>query len=443
MNSSQIYDLIEIIAAEPKKTEKERLLKEHDCPELRRVLFAAYNPRLNYYVKKIPNSNIHQNQDFTELQWLMLESLSRREVTGNEALCELEATLDFLNVKSKELLSRIIKHDLRAGFSASTINKVFNKLIPEYPYMRCSLVSKVDTSKWDWESGVFSQTKMDGMFCNLTIVNGAVSMQSRQGSDFLIDDFHHIVKHSLEYLDDGYQYHGELLVVDADGKPLVREVGNGVLNSVLKGGSFPHGHSPQFVAWDMIGIDVVYSNARCNTPYQNRYKQLNDLPKSESFKVVPTKIIHSLEEAYKHYQEQLEQGQEGTIIKEPNMLWRDGTSNSCLKLKMQVDVDLEIVGFTKGNGKNEATFGSVETATKDRLLKVDVSGFTDEMRLFIHQNRDKLLGTIMTVRGNEIMRSLSASLFLPRFVELREDKTEADSYAEVVQQFENAKKCTR
>lgn len=441
MNSSQIYDLLELIAASPKKTDKERLLKEADCPELRRVLVATYNPRLNYYIKKVPSSVICQNENFSDLTWLMLDSLAKREVTGHEALDQLEATLDFLNLKSKELLTRIIKRDLRAGFSVSTINKVFKGLIPETPYMRCSLLSKVDTSGWDWDKGIFSQTKLDGMFCNISVVDeDTVVMTSRQGTEFPIEEFYDLVEHMLTFSEAGYQYHGELVVIDTKGNVLPREIGNGIFNSVLKGGSIPAGHYPKFVAWDMIELDVINGLKKCETSYWKRLRQLNLVDPSDCFEVSKTRIIHSLDEAYQHYQELLAEGQEGSIIKNPNMLWRDGTSKEQLKLKLEFEVDLKIVGFTQGNGKNANTFGSISMESSDGLLKVDVSGMSDDLRMYAHLHREELLDTIATVKANDITKSSPASLYLPRLVEFRLDKTEADSFERIVEQLESAKR---
>ena len=442
MKSSQIYDLIELIAASPKKTEKERLLKEADCPELRRVLVACYNPRINYYVKKVPSSGVHQNENFSDLTWLMLDSLSKRDVTGNEALDQLEATLDFLNTKSKELLARIIKRDLRAGFSVSTINKCFPKIVDEVPYMRCSLLSKVDTSGWGWGTGVFSQTKLDGMFCNLSVIdNETVVMTSRQGTEFPIEEFVDLVEHMSEFAEAGYQYHGELVVIDTEGNVLPREIGNGMFNSVLKGGVIPDGHYPKFIVWDMVELDVIEGRKKSDKPYHYRYDRVNEIQRAVFFHAAPTRIIHSLDEAYQHYRELLEQGQEGSIIKNPNMLWRDGTSKEQLKLKLEFEVDLKIVGFTQGNGKNANTFGSISMESSDGLLKVDVSGMSDDLRMYAHLHRDELLGTIATVKANDITKSSPASLYLPRLVDFRSfEKSEADSFDQIVEQRENAKR---
>ena len=78
--------------------------------------------------------------------------------------------------------------------------------------------------------------------------------------------------------------------------------------------------------------------------------------------------------------------------------------------------------------------GSVMTATSDKKLLVGVgSGFTEQERIDFYPH--KLLGKIITIKYNDlIVDKLTGvySLFLPRFVEVREDKSEADSLQDLI-----------
>ena len=171
------------------------------------------------------------------------------------------------------------------------------------------------------------------------------------------------------------------------------------------------------------------------------------LTERRDVQLIETKLVFSWDEAFDHYLQFVEQGLEGTIIKHPDALWRDGTSKEQVKLKLEVDVDLEIVGFTEGKGKNEKLFGSITCRSSDGLLEVNASGFSDNLRESIFDCKDKLYGTIMTVKSNNIMPPTSSnpyySLFLPRFVEFRDDKTEADSLQQIQDQFDSAMGKTR
>lgn len=438
LNSTEIYHLIETIAASPKKGDKERLLRETACPELERVLKAAYDPTINYYIKKVPGV-AYCGAIFEQETWSLLNALSKRTITGSLAYNALELELSHLNLESQELVTRIIKRDLRCGISASTINKVFPKLIPEYPYMQYSLFKKIKPDSLSWKDGVYVQIKMDGLYMSVDYYkDGSIVGLSRQGSEMPEDYFANIFNHIKANFESGYQYHGEVLVL-CDGEVLPREIGNGIANSIQKGGVLPEGDSLKFVVWDMVKLEVIQGNETCCQPYKERFTNLSVFTYNDSVSLVKTIVVHSLQDAFKVYQKALARGEEGVMLKSSDLMWKDHKTTKGCKIKLEVDVDLEIIGFTEGRGKNASTFGSISMQTRDGLLKVDVSGMSDELRLYVHLNRDKLLGTIATVCANDVTKTEPASLFLPKLVELRSDKVVADSLEEVVEQFENAK----
>lgn len=451
MNSSEIYALLIRISATSGKKEKEALIasKSHE-PEFRKVLRYAYDPAKVFFMASVPYPVAPNVPDgnFTLYTWRLLDLLAERKLTGQAAIDSVKEELSLLNLQSRALLEWIIKKDLRSGFSASTINKAIPGLINVYPYMRCSLPKDVDLSKFDWKTGVISQEKADGMFANINLSDdGSVAITSRQGSRFPDSSFKNLISEVQKRLLRGFQYHGELLVTSYGGV-LPREQSNGVLNSVLKGGSFEIYQAPTYQVWDAIPLDYVKEKGKYLDPYRMRLARIIAplrSNKGDFISLIPTRVCRSIEEAYKHYGELLAKGKEGTIIKDPRGIWRDGTSRECAKLKLEVDVDLIAVDLLPGEGKNESTFGSVLCRTSDGLLEVAVSGFTDAERAMIHQNWDICYrGSIMTARANSVMKPLKIgdkySLFLPRCVEFREDKTEADSLQRVIDQFESAAK---
>ena len=81
--------------------------------------------------------------------------------------------------------------------------------------------------------------------------------------------------------------------------------------------------------------------------------------------------------------------------------------------------------------------GSLICASSDRKVIVSVSGFSVQMRQWITDNIDSVIGKIITVMYNERISSKGAdrsetdSLFLPRFVEFRSDKSVANSSEEI------------
>ena len=76
--------------------------------------------------------------------------------------------------------------------------------------------------------------------------------------------------------------------------------------------------------------------------------------------------------------------------------------------------------------------GALVCESNDGIIEVNVgSGFNDEHRKTIKEQ--DILGKIITVKYNARIKSKDGdeSLFLPVFVEVREDKTEADNAEDI------------
>ena len=440
-------DILNELATTSSRNDKIAILKKHESNALfKRVVWLALHPRIQFYIRKIPDYNAEEFGPI-QLEWALdqLMKFNTRELTGNSAVSHLAYTLSHLTPANAEVISRILAKDLKCGVDDSSVNKAWPKFIPEYPYMRCSLMKGVKIDKWPWKKGILSQIKADGMFCNINHdPDGNVSLVSRSGSTMPSEPFTALHEEIKKFFPTNTQTHGELLVMK-NNSVLPREIGNGILTSVLKGGSFESDETPVLLVWDQIAFGAD-SDSR---PYVDRYVALRDqVQKSTLCAMIETRVVHTLDEAYAHYSEMLALGMEGTILKNPEGMWKDGTSKDQVKLKLEVDVDLLITGFTAGKGKNEITFGSITCQSSDGQLVVNVSGFKDKKerglltRQEISDKKDQFIGTIMTVRANAVMPPTKSnplySLFLPRFTEFRSDKTEADSLQQVIDQFDNA-----
>jgi DNA ligase-1 len=443
----KILDILDELAGTNSRNEKIAILNKHkDNKTLQQVCFLALDPRTQFYIKKIPSFQCMERP--SPIDWALdeLERFSTRELTGNAAIEHLQYVLGSLSEADAEVISRVIQRDLKCGVNDSTVNKVWKNLIPDYPYMRASLPKDAKLSSWNWSQGVFSQKKSDGMFININY-HDDVEFLSRSGSLMPKEAFYDLSLAVRSTLHKNTQTHGELLVIK-EGKVLPREIGNGILTSVMKGGKFAEDEIPVIEIWDQI----EYGKDRDNRPYHERYQnivsQVNNV--SHGISVIETKMVYSLDEALEHYRYALERGFEGTIIKNPLGVWKNTTSKDQVKMKLEISVDLVITGFIPGKGKNESTFGSITCESSDGLLSVNVSGFKEKKargvltREEIWDKRDSLMGSVITVRANTIMPPTKSnsnySLFLPRFVEFRFDKSEADSLKMVQEQFDNAVK---
>lgn len=452
-NSKTAFASIQTIAGTASKNEKAILLAAHMKDELfKKVCQYAYDPFKTYGVAKLPASDLRFSEcnPFDEHTWSLLDDLIARRLTGHQARDAIASELVALDVDSAELLKRILRKDLRAGFSEASCNKASKGMIPSFPYMRCCLPKDANLDEFDWKLGVLSQEKADGMFANLNVETESVTLTSRQGSPFPMEAFGELIKDANERLGPGNQYHGELLVRKG-GVIAPREIGNGILNSILSGGSFEADEVPVYQVWDCIPLSSVKSKGKYEVAYLKRLTTIKWQLRSvtgTAIELIDARVYHSLADAYQHYRDLLAKGKEGTIIKNPHMIWKDGTSKEQVKLKLEADVDLKVVGIVPGKegGKNEGRAGSLACVTSCGGLLVDVTVKNEAMRDRIDAANDDWIGRIIVVRANAVMSPSAsndlASLFLPRMVEhdYRTDKTEADSLQRVRDQFAAAVK---
>lgn len=442
MDSSEVFDIIEAVASMSSKNNKVATLMVHAGNDLlKTVLEYAYNPFKTYGIADLPLKMRNGEKSFDGRTWDILNRLITRVLSGNAAREAIANELDELDNKSAELFRRIIRKDMRAGFSESTCNKVWKGLIPEFSYMRCSLPKDVDLESWDWVRGALSQEKADGMFMNLDYEQSSVSLRTRQGTAVPAAPFARLIEQVKEHFIIDTQTHGECLV-KKDGFVLSREIGNGILNHVLDGGNFAADEEPVFLVWDQIPLACAVKKGRCDTPYWKRFLSVVAQVKAvidaagpqASLGMIPTKIVKSLAEAYAHSAELMKRGKEGSVIKNPTAPWRDGTSKDQVKLKLEFDCDLVVIAIEPGKAgtKNEGRAGALLCETSDGKLQVSVAVKNEKMRDDVDANPEDWVGSIVPVVANDIMKPSESntlhSLFLPRLLEAnyRKDKSKAD-----------------
>jgi ATP-dependent DNA ligase len=201
-----------------------------------------------------------------------------------------------------------------------------------------------------------------------------------------------------------------------------------------------------YTVWDTITVDE-YFDAKSNTPYKQRLVNLGQLivdawPTNDpnyclSVKVVEGKEVSSFDEAMAHFQELLNRGEEGTILKAVDGKWKDGKPTWQIKFKLEMDVDLKIVGFNYGKAgtKNENVISSLNCETSDGLLKTKPTGMKEKVMDYVTKNQDKLLGTIVECECSGLSNDSNGnySLMHPRFKKFRDDKNTCDSLESVKQ----------
>ena len=433
------YSILCQLGETSSRKEKEAILtREKDNTLLMRVFASAYNPHINYWIKKIPEVT-YESPIRISLNHALdkLDDLANRTVTGNAAIARLSQILGELSPTDRAVLSWIVLKDLRCGVSEATINKIWKGLIPSYP---CLLASADDPkARAKIKFPAIAQEKCDGMRINVLVKSTGVSYKSRNGKDVDCGS-PELDKQCAELshlLGGEYMLDGELLCWDkAKGAPMPRKIGNGICNKAIKG-TVSDKERDLFiiVIWDVVPMKD-FERGKCSggVPYRQRLKQYEnafaDMIETRIF-AVPSWRIDSWEQAKVIYNAVVAQGKEGLIIKNMKGVWEDKRSADLVKMKEEREIALRVVGVLEGTGKNIGKLGALVCESGgDNPVSVNVgTGFSDEEReLYSPSNSKNIVGKIISIVYNEIIvaEDGSRSLFLPRFDQIREDKDVPD-----------------
>jgi DNA ligase-1 len=212
------------------------------------------------------------------------------------------------------------------------------------------------------------------------------------------------------------------------------ETANKILAFDEKHGSFTETlNKIRFTVWDRITVEE-YFEAKSDVEYHERYNilrhQLNVL-KTENVELIETRFIRTYAEAMDHFLDTQRRGLEGTIIKQASAGWKDGKPTYQIKLKLEMSMDLRIIGFEYGNKgtKNENVISRIKLESSCGKLKTAPSGMTEEMMKDITERQEELLGTIVEIRCCGLSQDSEGnwSTQHPSIVELRTDKDTCDN----------------
>lgn len=334
---------------------------------------------------------------------------------------------------------RIIHKDLRCGVQAKTINKVRPGTVFRLPYQRCSQYDRIDKMTWP----CLFQRKANGAFA-YGMPDG--SFMTRKGNRFeipgnLISPF----VAGLPNLSGMVRIH-ELVVLDEAGTGVLsRPIGNGIINSFIKGTGDPE-MVPRIRAfiWGWVTPDEFRKGIAPGRSYLQTWQLLGDwLPlNGPDLKPAPIRMIESwyvkdLAEARAKFFELIQADEEGGIAKSlsPDFIWQD--QSACdfqIKMKSEADAEFKIVGAYEGDPRKKyaGLLGGITIQSEDGTIVSDCGGgFTDEQRKLGVEHWQALTGKIVTVKFNglttDVNRDAVFALDHPRFIELREDKETADT----------------
>lgn len=459
-NLEKTYHFFNEVNLENGSNYKIALLEKYNNVLLQRILKMAYDRVAFVYgvsLKSVMNAENDLGCETTlEKSLDLLEKLSKRKFTGNQAMRLAKIHIESLPEQDAEIIKGIIDRDLKINMGTSLINRVIKGLIKKPVYMRCATYSDKTAKKIKYPAII--ELKSDGTYREFTVKDGLVQSMSRSGEPY---DYP-ILNEQMKDLPNGV-YVGELVVkasrrlldsLEADDKVtelkekyltnpnliLPREIGNGLINSDTP----PH-NNIVLELWDYITLDeyqMASNKEKCKIQYKDRFEAVKQI-KADNIQCIHFEIVENLQEALEFTSKCMQSGFEGSVLKNLNAVFRDGTSPDQLKLKLVIQAEMRITGFTEGTGKNAEYFGAITFKNDEGTIegKVGVSSMTEKLRDWIHANRETVIGKVFELEFNDISRARGSDTYAfthPRFIELRNDKDETDTLQRVFDMREMA-----
>lgn len=430
-------------------------LSGHDL----KLVHEALNPYRVFNIKKFewPKHHAEADPDYHPF-FQLLDDLHDRKLTGNAAKQAVTHTLSLFTHGTAKALARVLDKDLKCGATSSTINKLYPDLVPGFEVMLADkMPAKHEKKQYQWKFPCIVEAKYDGRrMVAFVEKDKPVVYRSRNGKpfDWVEGMFDEDLQKLRAEVGEDIIVDGEVLAVNADGKTSFSLTGNavGADNKDAKA-------ALRFFAFDWM-TTLEWLTSDCSRHQASRSAGLEELILTTGVtKVIKSKymIVGSVAEATAFYEEMLEEGYEGLIIKDPSAVYEWDRGGAWTKWKPVYDVDLTIVGFYPGDvgTKNEDKLGGMNMVGRDENgneIVTDVGGFkvnhpkfkawiealaakagvdlstTNKDQFFrdyVWQHQDEFLGKTAMVEYQELSLAEGAKAYACRFGQflmIRDDK---------------------
>ena len=393
--------------------------------------YQAYNPFYTFNVKQVPETVglVNKANDWT-MFWALLENLRTRGITGHaarDAIQDVAETFD--SEEWNNLARRVLIKDLRCGISEKTLNKVLGKTEWKIPVFSCQLATDSTDRPAKMRGVKRLECKLDGVRVLAVISGNSCSLFSRNGKEFA--NFPHIAEAILDQRK-AFQYGrgtGGHFVLDGE---IVGESFQKLMKQAQRKTDVETSGMIYHI-FDIIPLDAL-KEGHCNLQQYKRIEWLENarirLEETDCLRIMggldvdlDTAEGHDIMNRYA--QDCVAEGFEGIMIKSLDAPYECKRSDFWMKWKPTISVDLSIVGFEEGTGRNEGRLGAIicEGDDNDRRICVNVgSGFSDALRDEYWSNRDDLLGHLVEVEADAVTQNQDGtySLRFPRFKRFRD-----------------------
>tara|TARA_Y100001963_G_scaffold102908_1_gene141634 strand:- start:4155 stop:5396 length:1242 start_codon:yes stop_codon:yes gene_type:complete len=408
--SSTVNSILSMIKDASGSNDKKRILQENSENQiLKKLLQYATDPFLSFNIVKVPKTEKRRpvlSEDDTWSSFFSVADLcSSRAYTGNDAISLMSDIFSVVKEEDEKWMRKVLKKHLAIGVSVKTLNKVFPGLVKTFDV---SLAQKFEKKRIKGMTEVAVEPKLDGIRCFAIVKDGEAKLFARSGK--LIQNFDNTIGKELKKLGTGC-YDGELM--GSDFTSLMRQAYRKENIDLSETYLALFDYLPEN---EWLHKETVLS---CKERYKTLVARLSRknidssiLSPVERHYVKPEKI-NALHDKF------VASGYEGAMVKDPSAVYRFGRGYEVMKLKAFHDVDLPIKGLLEGTGKHSGKLGSVVVSFNGVDVQVG-SGFSDELRSSIWDDKDSFIDRIIEVRYQEV--TPDGSLRFPTFVCFRNDK---------------------
>lgn len=411
---------------------KQDLIVENYSPVLEYFLKVALDPFLTTKLSKMEVLeenpyiiNYDPFEKFEDLTKRLFIAAAANDKFREEAF-ELINCSD-LPYEHRKMLAKILTKKLNIGIGAKLINKSFKKEVIPDPSLMLAQDDEDEIKKWPT---IVCEEKYDGVRVIAFMSAGEVKFYTRAFNEIPSHYLEKIGKECLILLEKSglkgdWFFDGELT-------DLNRKSVSGKVTQMLKGKPLDSiGDELIFNVFDLEDGDTLKSGKGI-IPFSVRRDSLEGVfmnYQTTSVTLADSFITKEKEDIYTYYNKIVAQGGEGVILKNPEHVYECKRSKNWIKMKEVNDCDLVITGWYPGEGKREGFIGGFICEDKSGKVKVKVgSGFTDHDLKTLSENPDSHVGSVCAIQYNVIINDKhdNWSLFLPRFIEIRTDKCDAD-----------------
>ena len=417
---------------------KQELIKNNYSKELEYILKIALDPFITTKIHKlevvetppyiITASDIFER--FSEISKKLADAPAANDKLREEAFELVNCYL--LSFEERKMLGKILTKRLNIGIGAKLINKSLGKEAIPDPSLMLAQDDEREIEKW---AEIVCEEKYDGVRIIAYVYGDGVKFYTRAFNEIPSHYLEKIGKDCIDLikrsgLKGKWFFDGELTDIN-------RKSVSGKVTKMLKGNPM-----------DSIGDDLIYNifdledadtlkEGKGIIPFDIRRSSLEGVfstYKDKSLCLAESFLTTKKEDIYTYYKKIVDAGGEGVILKNPTHVYECKRSKNWIKLKEVNDCDLVIIGWYPGEGKREGLIGGFYCEDLSGKVRVKVgAGFTDQDLKDLSVDPDSQTGKIVAVQYNVIINDKNDkwSLFLPRFVEIRNDKDYADNMSDL------------